>query len=147
VVLVSVVLDARPVFKAAQAAFTARLGPWQAFDWNKVPGSTFGPEGVLPDQYGLLTVERRVNGAALRQSANIGLTGWRITAGAVGRTPDECRWVMDRAAQAFHEQTLTLLVSGADDAVTTPLQFETDRAPERDDEGRYFGSSSWTCSL
>lgn len=143
----SVLLDSRPLFKAAQVAFTARLGPWQAFDWNQVPGSKFGPAGDLPDQYGVLAVERRVNGASLRQSANVGITGWRITAGAVGRTPQECRWVMDRAAQAFHEQPLTLLVAGIDDPVTSPLMFETDRAPERDDEGRYFGSSVWTCSI
>jgi hypothetical protein len=133
---VSVVLDSRAHATAVKAAIKAQLGPNNAYDYDEVPG-TNGNAGILPNIYVLVTVQRRFNGNR-RLTAQAGLTGWRISARAVGRTIDEVRWAMFKVATALNEERLT--ISGS---TTTPIQFETDQAPESDD-GRFSGLALYT---
>lgn len=133
----SLVIDARPHAAAVKAAVTAAMAPlWTAYDYGKVPGSD-GNAGTLPSIYALVSVERRFN-SNLRLSAQASQTGWRVTVRLVGRTIEESRWAMNRAAVALNEARLS--VEGRS---TSPIQFETDQSPELDG-GRYSGLSSWT---
>lgn len=129
-------VDARVHAAAIKAALTVTLGADRALDYDEVPSMNGNP-GVLPNIYVALSVERRA-GAPLRFSAATGRTGWRIAARCVGRTVDECRWAMFHVAQALNEKLLTI---GGE--TTTPIQFESDQAPEWDD-GRYSALALYT---
>lgn len=130
-------IDSRPHASAVKAAVTSSLAPsWTAYDYGKVPGSD-GNSGTLPSIYALVSVERRFN-SNLRLSAQASQTGWRITVRSAGRTIDETRWAMNRAAVALNEARLTV-----EGRATSPIQFEVEQSPELDG-GRYSGLSSWT---
>lgn len=132
----STLLDARPYVTAVKVAVKALLGPNDVYDYRQVPGSD-GNAGVLPNIYVLVSVERRYN-PQLRVSAQAGVTGWRLQTVGVGRTADECRWAMFKTATALNERTLAV---GSD--VTTPLQLESEDAPQWDD-GRFSALARWT---
>lgn len=132
----SVVLDSRLHANAVKAAVTDELGPWDAYDYDEVPG-TNGNAGTVPAIFVLVSVERRYN-PNLRSTAKAGMTGWRIAVRAVGPTVDEVRWALLKVATALNEERLTV-----DGSPTTPIQFESDQAPEFDD-GRYSGIALYT---
>lgn len=133
----SLVLDSRPHAAAARQAVTTSLAPdWIAYDYGKVPGSD-GNRGALPSIFALVSVERRSN-PNLRLSANASQIGWRLSVEVVGRTADEARWALHRVSIALNE--VRLLVDGRP---STPIQFESDQPPSRD-ETRYSASSLWT---
>lgn len=136
----AVIIDARPHAAAVKAAVTAAMAPqWTAYDYGKVPGADGNP-GSLPYIYAIVTLERRYN-PNLRLSANASSGGWRATVRCVGRTADECRWAMNKAATALNETRLTV-----DGRTTTPIQFESEQNPEPDD-GRLSALSVWTYAL
>jgi hypothetical protein len=130
-------VDQRVHAVAVKAALnTALTGDAAAYDYDEVPGSN-GNAGTLPNIYVALSVERRA-GAPLRSTASTGRTGWRVAARCVGRSVNECRWAVNKVAVALNEKALTI---GGD--VTTPVQFESDQAPELDD-GRYSALALYT---
>jgi hypothetical protein len=130
-------IDTRDHAVALKTAISSVAFP--LYDYGKVPGAD-GNEGLLPDIYGLLTVERR-GGLPLRRAATTGRTGWRTTVRVVGRTTDEARWALKQVSDALNEQTLT--IAGL---LTTPIQTESEQAPGPDD-GRQSALSSWTYAL
>lgn len=137
-------LDSRPHAEAVKAAIRAKLSPSSpatahVYDYDDVP-STYGNAGTLPNIFVVLSVERRA-GSPLRGTGRTGTSGWRIALRGVGRTVDESRFALLRAAEALDGARLT--VSGEK---STPVLFETDQAPEYDD-GRWSGSSVWTYVL
>lgn len=121
---------------AVKAALNAELSPKQALDYDEVPGLN-GNAGVIPDVFVVFSVERR-SGAPLRSSATTGRTGWRIAARCVALNVGDCRRAMAKVAAALNEVSLTV-----DGLATTPVQFESDRAPEWD-EDRYSGQALYT---
>lgn len=136
-------IDSRPHAEAIKAAIRAKLSPSNpstahVYDYDDVP-STYGNAGTLPNIFVVLSVERRFGGTG--RNARAGEIGWRVALRGVGRTVDESRFALLRAAEALHQARLTI---GGDK--TTPIQFESDRAPEYDD-GRWSGSSNWTYVL
>lgn len=131
-------VDARVHAEAIKAALNIALAPKvAALDYDEVPGMN-GNGGKLPNIYVAVSVERRAGAPLRKATATTGRTGWRIAARGVGRTVDECRWAMFHIAQALNETRLT--IGGT---VTTPIQFETDQAPERDDS-RYAALALYT---
>lgn len=132
----STVLDSRQYATAIKAAIKAQIGPNDVYEYGEVPGST-GVAGTLPNIFILVSLERR-NNPNLRLTAQAGTTGWRISLRAVGRTVDEARWAMYRVAFALNEQRLTIAGTPS-----TPIQFESDSAPESDD-GRFSGTAFYT---
>lgn len=139
----SVLLDSRPHAKAIREAVSEALGPSDAYDYGKVPGAD-GNDGRLPDIYALVSVERRFN-PTLRLSGQSGVIGWRAAVRVVGRTPDETRWALMFVASALNEARLAILTEDGPKS-TTPIQFESEQAPEKDDS-RYSALSLWTYSL
>lgn len=129
-------IDPRVHATAVKAALDAALGAGKALDYDEVPG-TNGNAGKLPNIYVAVSIERR-GGARVRATATTGRTGWRVAARCVGRTVDECRWALFKVATALNETQLTI-----DGLPTTPVQFETDQAPEWDD-GRYSALALYT---
>lgn len=137
-------VDARVHATAIKAALNAALGvKVQAYDYDEVPGASTNPDAVerrkpLPNIYVAVSVERRFIDAPLRVTVQTGRTGWRIAARSVGRTVDECRWAMFQVQMGLNEQPLT--IGGT---TTTPIQFESEQAPEWDD-ARYSAVSLFT---
>ena len=86
----------------------------------------------------VLTLTRRFGGTQ-RLSAQKPVTGWRLTAIAVGTTVKEARWCAERVANL---EATRVLLGGYD---LSPLMFESANAPEPDD-GWYSAASSWTFS-
>lgn len=139
------VLDSRVHSAALRSAVTARLGPWQAYDYDDVPGGQTNADAAqraqpLPDLYALVTVERR-SAPMLRARAFAGRSSWRVTVLAVGRSVDEARWVLARVDGALDETRVT--VGGF---TSSPLAHELSSAPAPDD-GRYSASTQYTYSL
>ena len=133
-------VDPRLHSAAVKAAINA--GPLNAYDYDEIPGAPTNPSETernlpLPNIYVAVSIERRT-GASLRSTATTGRTGWRIGARCVGRTVDECNWALFKVAAALNEARLT--ISGD---VTTPIQFESDQAPEWAD-GRYTARALYT---
>lgn len=133
-----IVLDSRAHAAAVKTAIKAQLGPNDAYDYDEIPGAN-GNDGDLPDIYVAVSLERRYN-PNLRITAQAGATGWRIAVRAVGPTVDEVRWALLKVATALNEKRLTI-----NGTPTTPIQFETDQAPERD-EGVYTAVAFYTYS-
>lgn len=138
----SVLLDSRPHAKVVRTLLTD-AADWTAYDYGKVPGSDGNP-GTLPPIYALVSVERRFN-SNLRMSAQAGRIGWRLAVRVVGRTPDEARWALMTVAGVLNESRLALLTSTGP-RHTTPIQFESEQSPEKDD-GRYSALSIWVYAL
>lgn len=138
----SVVLDTRAHAAAIKAAIHATVGPipsttdTRTYDYDEVPGVN-GNTGNQPNIYVVVSLERRHN-PNLRATAQAGLTGWRVAARANGRTVDEVRWTLLKVAEALNEASLTV-----DETRTTPLQFESDEAPQYDDD-RYTAVAFYT---
>lgn len=132
----TVTLDSRPHIAAIRAAIKAEIGPNNVYEYGQVPGAD-GNAGTLPNIFVLVAIERRYN-PTLNLAAKAGATGWRVSARAVGRTVDEARWALFKVATALNEQRLTI-----EGRATTPLQFESDRTPEKDD-GRFSGVAMYT---
>lgn len=136
-------VDARIHAAAVKVALNTALGvKVQAYDYDEVPGAKTNPDALqrllpLPNIYVAVSVERRFIGQ-LRNSASTGRTGWRVSARSLGRTVDECRWAMFRVATGLNEKRLT--IAGT---TTTPIQFESEQAPEWD-EVRYTAVSLFT---
>ena len=130
-------LDARAHAEVVKAAVSTALGQWDAYDFDEAPGSN-GNTGKLPNLFALVSVDM-VPSVAPRMSARSGTTQWIISVRGVGRTIDEARWVLWKAATALQEKALT--VSGR---ATTPLQLQPGQAPEKDDDGRYSGLSVYS---
>ena len=125
-------LDARPHARAIKEAVEASFGAAaDLYDYDDVPG-TNGNEGVLPDLYAEMTVEPVTSGNP-RMTGQTGTRHWIATVRGVGRTVDEARWVLFKAATALHEQALVV-----DGRPTTPLQ-GGDGGPPELDGGRYSG--------
>lgn len=139
----TIVLDSRAHATAVKAAINATLGPipnttdTRTYDYDEIPGAN-GNDGELPDIYVAVSLERRYS--PVLRSAKAGGTGWRIGARAVGPTVDEVRWALLKVALALNEKRLN--ISGTS---TTPIQFETDEAPARD-EGVYTAVALYTYS-
>lgn len=136
----STLVDSRLHAAAVRDAVTDAFGEWTAYDYGKVPGAD-GNTGRLPSIYALVTVERRFGGN-LRSTARAGNVGWRATVRVVGRTPDEARWALLRVAEALNEKRLHVLTETGPKS-TTPIQFESEQSPEKDD-GRYSALVSYT---
>jgi hypothetical protein len=139
---VSRVLDSRAYATAIKAAIAAELGPipgtsdTRVYDYDEVPGAN-GNTGTQPNIYVVVSLERRYN-PNLRSTAQAGMTGWRLAVRANGRTVDEVRWALLKAAVALNENRLTV-----DGTSTTPIQFESDQAPLYD-EGLYTAVAFYT---
>lgn len=129
-------IDPRAYATAVKAALTATVGANRVYDYDDLPGSN-GNAGDLPDIFVLVSIERRYN-PNLNLAAMAGSTGWRVAVRSVGRTIDETRWAMFKVATALNEKRLTVAAKS-----TTPIQFESDQAPELDD-GRFAALSLWT---
>lgn len=134
----TLLLDARAHATALKAAVTAELDEWQAYDYGKVPGSD-GNTGVLPNLFALITVDQVPSGSP-RMSGQTGTTRWIVSVRGVGRTVDEARWVLFKAAAALHEQVLTV-----DGRTTEPLQARPGQSPRKDGT-RYSGLSVYVYS-
>jgi hypothetical protein len=133
---VSTTLDARLHATAVKAALEAQLGAVNVYEYGTVPGSD-GNAGTLPENYVLITVERRFGGVT-RMTAQRGVVGWRITARSVGMSVTNTRLTMLKVATALNEKRLTI-----DSDPTTPIQFEAEQAPELD-SGRFSALSIYT---
>lgn len=143
------VLDERlhvEVFKdAVDAVFIASGSPARCYGYDEVPGTSQddGPDkipGKLPDRFALISLERRFVPPA-RQVGRAGRSSWRLSLRALGRTEDECRWVLLRLAEALDERRFT--VGGFR---TTALTHESSTQPRWDDK-RYVAEKFWTYSL
>jgi hypothetical protein len=131
-------LDQRAHADAIKAAVTAAMAPkWSAYDFGGVPGFDDNT-GDQPNLFALISVDL-IPGSNQRMSAQTGVTRWRVGIRGVGRTVDEVRWVLFKAAGVLHEKSLTV-----DERLTTPLQSEPGQAPSKDAEGRYSGLSTYT---
>lgn len=132
----SVLVDARPHATAVKSALDAALGPWDAYDYDDLPGAN-GNAGTLPGIFVTISLERRYN-PLIRPPGRADSVGWRLALRSVGRTVDEARWAQLRTADALNEKRL--LVAGE---YTTRLQFETGDAAAFDD-GRYSATDFYT---
>lgn len=132
----SALLDPRAYSTAIKAALTESLGPDRVFEYGQVPGADNTP-GTLPYIFALISLERRFN-PDVRLSAETEVVAWRLSVRSMGRTISETQWAMFRVAAALNEKSLPV-----GDDFTSPLQFESDQAPELDD-GRYSGMSTFT---
>lgn len=138
----SALLDERPYVVAVRAAINEASTEFDAYDYDDIPGgpqnaTEAGRNASLPKMFALVSLERRAN-TQLRLTANTTRTGWRLAIRAAGRTTDECRGVGFKTAVALHEEQLLI-----DGRLTTPIQFESQRAAEWDD-GRYVSDYIWT---
>ncbi|GAA2008094.1 hypothetical protein [Nocardioides kribbensis] len=132
----SALFDSRPIVTAVKAALTVTLGADRVFEYGDVPGADNNP-GSLPRIFALPSIERRFN-PALRFSAETDVVAWRLSVRVVGSTVDEARWALFKVAAALNEQSLPVA-----ETFTTPMQFESDQAPESDD-GRYSAVATYT---
>jgi hypothetical protein len=129
--------DFRPHATAIKAAIDAALPTTvNVYDYSTVPG-TNGNTGTIPAQFVIVALERRYN-PNLRTTAQAGSTGWRISARAVATSVTNAGLLLAAVSTALNEQRLTI-----DGETTTPIQFESDQAPEFD-SGKYAGLSLWT---
>lgn len=135
----TVVIDSREHAAAIKAAVNAELGDVECYEYDEVPGVN-GNDGTEPRKYAVFSIERRYN-PNLNLGAKAGTGGWRAAVRAVGTTVDEARWVMFKTALALNEARLSI-----GSARTTPIQFESDQAPEYDD-GRFAGLALYTYAL
>lgn len=129
-------LDSRPQAVAIKAAIKASFGPNDVYDYGQVPGAD-GNAGTLPDIFALISLERTTN-PTVNMAAKAGTTGWRVSVRVVGRTTDEARWALFKAATALNEAQLTI-----ESRITTPLFLESEQTPTPDD-GRFSGVAIYT---
>lgn len=101
----------------------------------------------LPDVLAVLHLSRRYTDPTEDASLYGGMrsrTGRRLVLKASGKTPGECRWVLWQATRALEGKRVLI---GDADLWTTPLAYETDDLPERDDDGYYTAAVTWIYSL
>ena len=91
---------------------------------------------TLPPLYVVVSLTRRFGGVS-RVTTEKAVSGWRLTATAVGTTVDEARWCAERVASLEYSRI------AATDYSLSPLMFETADAP-RPDDGLYSAPSTWT---
>jgi len=138
-------LDARPVAKAVLAVVSIAIAtsedPTQlAYDRSQVPG-TGRNDGDLPTLFAQVDVERRFDESANRDDGTSGSTSWRVIVGGVGLTWREASWVLAEATAALEDVWHT-----TDDGHQFNCRFETYRAPDDQDDGRYYGAVTFTCA-
>lgn len=141
-VLVNLLIDARPHTSAIKAAIKAEFGPNNAYDYGEVPGDKNAAtealrKSALPNIFAVVSVERRYN-PNLRMTAQAGSAGWRVSVRCMGKTVVQAQWAMFHVGQALNEQRLVI-----DGEPTTPIQFESDEAPRWDDQ-RFAGLVIYT---
>lgn len=136
-------VDPRPHFTAVNTLLNTVLAPNFAYAIDKIPGTSQNATEAertmpLPNIYAELGVEPRyVPPTGVVQASRRG--GWRITVRCVGRTVNECSWVIDKVNTALRNGRY--LVDG--DPVRT--SFESGQQPEWDDR-RYAALLTFTAA-
>lgn len=136
-----VLLDSRAYAEAIKTAVKAQLGPNECYDYDEVPG-TNGNSGIQPNIYAVVSLERIVNSAPQRMSAQAGTAEWRVAVRANGRTVDDVRWVLFKASTALNENRLAI-----DGGTTTPLEYDGSLEAPNFDDGRFTAADAYTFAL
>lgn len=131
------------VWNAMKALLTASPLGDDVYAYGEVPGET-GNDGVLPDAFVLLSLQRRY--VEPREAGRTTITGWRASVRYVDTTAVNARRVGGWVSTAFETRPgygRRITVNGVE---STPITHEstTDVSP---DDGRYSGLSHWTFAL
>jgi hypothetical protein len=113
------------------------------YDYGKVPGAD-GNDGVLPDAFALLYIERRY--VPPTRAGGTDRTGYRASVRFVGTTTPNARVIGGWVSSAFEispGRGKRITVGGVD---STPLTHESTTAVEKDD-GRFSGLVVYTYAL